>query len=667
MKKRLTSLRFRLTAISLVLTLVPLVTLAYIQMGQLKNQLTNSIYDQEIGIASSNADAANLWVNTKINAIQKILQDNPNFSELDVAGKNTAVQPIIKTDPEIVMTIVADADGKIPDGTGNSTDISDREYFIAAKETQKPAVSDLLMIRSIEELGVTIAVPYFDANNQFQGVVIDVVSAASLKNNFERIVVGETGYGMLLSPTGVFMYHPNTEWVNKTYQEAIQSTSTLGALDKVMAEQSRAVSYTDDAGVSKVAASATVDATGWKVMVTVPANEVLGDLNANLKNTNLLILITVIVVVLISIRTVGFISVPIKRLSEFLNVMAGSDFRYTLPVKLLKRKDEIGHLAQSVEQMSLSIRTVLSQVVAETTDVKTNTSESSSSMNSLAVQIEDVSATTEQMSAGMQETAAMAHDMNATSSEIKDAVTTIAEKAQDGSSMADEIAVRAQQLKDSAVMSRNSAQDIHNSIENESRAAMEQAKAVDQIHVLTDSILQITGQTNLLALNAAIEAARAGEAGKGFAVVAGEIRKLAENSAKTATEIQTVAGLVMTSVQALTQASEKALTFIDETVIRDYDAMVTNGEQYYKDAESVQELVTDFSATAEQLLASIQSVAQSIEEVTQSNNENAAGTQSIAEKTSDMREHSEQLAAIMLKTEETATQLLAAVHKFKIE
>lgn len=666
MKKRLTSLRFRLTAIILVLTLFPLVTLAYIQMGQLKNQLTNSIYDQEIGIASSNADAANLWVNTKINAIQKVIQDTPNFSELDVAGKNTAVQPIIKTDPEVVMTIVADADGKIPDGTGSSTDISDREYFIAAKETKKPAVSDLLMIRSIEELGVTIAVPYFDANNQFQGVVVDVVSAESLKNNFEKIVVGETGYGILLSSTGLYMYHPDPELVNKTYQESVQSKSSLEAFDTVMADQSHAVSYTDDAGLTNVAASATVAATGWKVMVTVPDGEVLGDLHSTLDNTTLLIIISVIIVALISIGLVGFISTPIKRLSEYLNVMAGSDFRQTLPVKLLNRKDEIGHLAQSVDKMSASIRTVLSQVVTETSDVKTNISESSASMNSLAIQIEDVSATTEQMSAGMQETAAMAQDMNVTSSEIKDAVTSIAEKAQDGSSMADEIAVRAQQLKDSAITSRQSAQHIHGSIESESRAAMEHAKAVDQIHVLTDSILQITGQTNLLALNAAIEAARAGEAGKGFAVVAGEIRKLAEGSAKTATEIQTVAGLVMTSVQALTNASEKALSFIDETVIRDYDAMVTNGEQYYKDAESVQALVTDFSATSEQLLASIQSVAQSIDEVTQSNNENAAGTQNIAEKTSDMREHSEQLAGIMRKTEETATQLLAAVQKFKI-
>ena len=56
--------------------------------------------------------------------------------------------------------------------------------------------------------------------------------------------------------------------------------------------------------------------------------------------------------------------------------------------------------------------------------------------------------------------------------------------------------------------------------------AIVEAKVVEQINVLSESIMDITSQTNLLALNAAIEAARAGEAGKGFSVVAEEMRKL---------------------------------------------------------------------------------------------------------------------------------------------
>ncbi|MFB9328168.1 methyl-accepting chemotaxis protein [Paenibacillus aurantiacus] len=663
---KLRSLRFKLTLTTLLLTLVPLVSLASIQMGQFKSQLTDSINKQEIQLAESNAAATDRWLNTKIGALQQVLKSVPNFGAMDFAGKYNTLQNVAKTDPEVALAILTDANGLIPAADGTVTNVSDREYFKKAKETNKPAVSDLLTIKGTDEMGVSVAVPYFNTSNQFQGVLITVVSVETLKKQFEQIKVEETGFGLLLSETGVNMYHPSEDVINKTYKETLKNDSAIRVFDQILTEQRGVTTYLGNEGENKIAAFSTVSATGWKVMVTVPESEAYHDLRASISNTFLLIVITTLVVAGISIFAAGFISNPIRRLSGHVNVMADADFTHTLPDKLLKRTDEIGHLAQSLDKMSGSVREVLGQVVDETTSVKDNITRSSANMSALASQVEEVSATTEQMSAGMEETAAMAQQMNATSTQIKDAVTTIAVKAQDGSSLADEISDRAEHLKESAVASRNTAQHIHGEIQADSIEANEQAKAVEQIHVLTDSILEITAQTNLLALNAAIEAARAGEAGKGFAVVADEIRKLAENSAKTAGEIQHVASQVMSSVNALTKSSEKALAFIDTTVIRDYNAMVANGEQYYKDAESIQFLVTDFSATAEQLLASIQNVAQSIQEVSVSNNENAEGTQNIAEKTSEMMGQSEKLTDMMRHTESTAAKLLQAVSKFKI-
>ena len=158
-----------------------------------------------------------------------------------------------------------------------------------------------------------------------------------------------------------------------------------------------------------------------------------------------------------------------------------------------------------------------------------------------------------------------------------------------------------------------------------------------QLEVLSSAIMEITNQTNLLALNVSIEAARAGEAGKGFAVVATEIGGLADQSKQTVAQIQKVTEEVTSSVAQLSSDAEQLLTFVGNDVVASYDMFDEAADAYNQDAGKIDALISDFSATSEELLASIDGVLDAMEGIATATNEGAKGTTDIAQKTVEVK------------------------------
>ncbi|MDY7993079.1 methyl-accepting chemotaxis protein [Paenibacillus polymyxa] len=403
-------------------------------------------------------------------------------------------------------------------------------------------------------------------------------------------------------------------------------------------------------------------------------NEQSANLYQNTQNEikmRTIVLITVLALVLVILITISFAAIRnirfrMSTITKYCEEITQGNLTAALDPTLLKGNNEIAVIARAIQQMTDSTSMVITGVINESRQINQLSDQTNHNMTDLNERIRDVSATVEQLSAAMEETSAYTENMNHSAEEMQRAAEYISVKTQERAQSANDTSVKAETLKHAASESNKAAKEIYRKANEKMKEALERAKGVDQIRLLSQSILEITAQTNLLALNASIEAARAGESGRGFAVVANEIRKLADGSKHAVDQIQSVTQEVVQSVENLTTNAEELLHFLQAQVGKDYQLLEDTAGQYYNDAVEHTNTVNDLNATSKQVNETIQTMVRAIHEIATASEQSAISTQHIAENMVSSTEKSLEVAHQSDQVKESAARLNELVEGFKI-
>lgn len=245
----------------------------------------------------------------------------------------------------------------------------------------------------------------------------------------------------------------------------------------------------------------------------------------------------------------------------------------------VRGKDEIGQLAQGINAFIESLETVMHQVTLNSDKLHQVTNNVSERVSNVNLNSSDISASMQELSATMEEISASIVSIREGTRDANEKVDVLADASKELVGYAGLMEQRASDLENRAVENKQNTSSVVSQNIAKWKKAADDSKQVERINELTNDILSISSQTNLLALNASIEAARAGEAGKGFAVVADEIRQLADSSRQTADRIQELNQMVTLAVNDLVHSSSVIVSYINDTIMPDYDGFVDSGKQ----------------------------------------------------------------------------------------
>ena len=602
-KIRIGSIKVKLVVIVTLIALCSCVI-----TGNIFLAVSSKALEKEVrGRLTDNAIKTAEIVTARVSAQQRILDTISHHQavldkDLSINDKVEALKVSAKADAEfgILRYGIADMNGITVMTNGNSSDISERDYFKAAFQGER-FVTTPMHAKSDNVWVIVYSQPAYYSDGTMFGVLFAVADAHFLSDALAELATEETVNLWISDKTGKTIADLDfacIEAEENVYETAVSSKGDpafIAIFEKAFSGESGCSSYLYTDGQRYINSYTPIPEYGWFLFAEVLEKKALA-MKGTLSYYVFAVTLDVIIgAFIITLLYVSHLVKPIKSIRDYLAKITSGNLVDTDKDKMMmqkacRRKDEIGEIGRTAMTLSGQLTEVISKVSVSAAELASKASIiSSTSM--------DLSSRTSEQAASTQSIAEAVADMSEAISETS------------------------HNTEETSRIARQAVEDTRSGGETITQAVASIKDIAKKITVIE----KIASNTNLLALNAAIEAARVGEAGKGFAVVAGEVRRLAESSRTSAADIS---ALSVTTVQM----TDSAVAVLD-TIINEVD--------------KTEKLMQEIEESNRSQESGTQAIRRTIDELSSVVQQNASFSEQLAAMAEELSAHSHNLLEVI--------------------
>jgi methyl-accepting chemotaxis protein len=464
---------------------------------------------------------------------------------------------------------------------------------------------------------------------------------------------GLSGYAYIMDDTGRVLQHPDPKMIGT-------SIAHEAFAKQILQMKNGYITYMWK-GEEKVASFVQLP-NGWELVIGSYMKDMIKPLVSIRNDMFIISLLASLMAMIIGYVIVHILTRPMKELVEAMEKAEAGDVTVQVTPG---SKDEVGQLTHMFNEMIREFRNMLWQVHEVSEQVAASSEQLTASANESTRASEQISEASQEIAAGSEGQMESVRKTTEALHEMSNNIQAIAGKIHNvkhDSAIVVQYAHEGENSLKKVVWEMN---DISQKVSDTESQIRELGNRSEAIKGIIHTIHEISEQTNLLALNAAIEAARAGEQGKSFAVVAQEIRKLAEQSGKSAGEIAALISDIHSKI-------ETSVTSMEES-----SKAVSEGREVVEEAgkafSSILKAIDDLNQQIEQVTASSETISDGAERIVRQGDEisrlasiAAADTQEVAAASQEQTATMEEINAASEMLAKMAEELKAHVSRFKI-